>query len=111
MCASETCAEHSTSLRKMFYLGGHRFLNVHHRFRSARRAFNRKADWDPAPQRRTGHEIYASVLERKQYLCEGGVEESDADLVKKHGIKSVSIFFCLPYWAVSENVSPKCFDF
>ena len=51
LCSSETCAEHSSSVRKMFYLGGRRFLDIHHRFRSARRAFNGKPETDPAPQR------------------------------------------------------------
>ena len=40
VCGEETYAEHSSLLRKMVYLGGRCFLNLHHRFRNARSAFN-----------------------------------------------------------------------
>lgn len=103
LCGEETCAEHSGVLGKMVYLGGRRFLDLQHRFRNARRAFNGQTERMPQPKRQSGHEIYAKGLEREQYLHDGGIEESDNDPVKKHGVKRASIFYRLPYWAVCQS--------
>lgn len=110
LCGEETCAEHSGVLGKMVYLGARRFLDLQHRFRNARRAFNGHTERMPQPKRQSGHEIYAKGLEREQYVHDGGIEESDHDPVKKHGVKRANIFYRLPYWAVCESRELKIFS-
>jgi len=101
VCGPETCAEHSLLLGKMVYLGGRRYLQEDHRFRRARCAFNNDQEWDLAPDRPTGEEVLRWGTERMQFLNNGGVENSNEDPVKFHGVKRRSILFDLPYWKVS----------
>lgn len=44
VCGPETCADYSSFLRKMVYLGSRRFLHLQHQFRNARRAFTGKPE-------------------------------------------------------------------
>ena len=97
VCGSETYAEHSSFLRKMVYLDSRRFLHLQHRFRNARRAFNGKPERAPLPKCQSGQDVYNNGVEHKDFLRGGGVEDCDDDLVKKHGVKRVNIFFKLPY--------------
>ena len=108
VCGGETFAEHSRCLKKMVYLGNRRFLPDGHRFRRARAAFNNRSEHSRFPQRRTGVEIMRQGMERSQFLRNGGVEDSNDDPVKQHGVKRVSILYALPYWKVRpESVSPN----
>jgi len=93
LCGLETCAEHARLLRKMIYLGARRFLDAEHPFRRARAAFNNHAKWQIAPDRPTGEEILQWGIEREEFLRAGGVENSDDDPVRLHGVKRRSIFF------------------
>jgi len=101
LCGPETCAEHARLLRKMIFLGGRRYLPEDHRFRRARAAFNLNQEWQLPPQRPTGEEVLRWGCQRSQFLADGGVENSDCDPMKLHGVKRRSIFFDLPYWKVS----------
>ena len=85
----------------MIYLGGRRYLPENHRFRRARASFNNQQEWQLPPVRPTGEEVLRWGTERTRFLEEGGVENSDDDPVKLHGVKRCSIFFLLPYWKVS----------
>jgi len=105
LCGPETCAEHASLLGKMIYLGGRRYLHEAHRFRRERASFNREQEWQLPPQRPTGEEVLRWGSQRSDFLRNGGVENSDADPVKLHGVKRRSIFFDLPYWKVSKNVT------
>jgi hypothetical protein len=51
ICTSATCAEHSTILRKMVYMGGRRYLEVGHPWRKAKAAFNGEGENRVAPPR------------------------------------------------------------
>ena len=97
LCGPDTCAEHARLLHKMVYLGARRFLDANHPFRRARAAFNNHPEWQLAPERPTGEEILQWATEREQFLREGGVENSEDDPVRLHGVKRRSIFFDLPY--------------
>ena len=87
-------------LNKMIYLGGRRFLAPDHRFRRARAAFNNHQEWQVGPDRPTGEEVLAWGTARSTLIADGGVENSNVDPVKLHGVKRRSIFFDLPYWKV-----------
>lgn len=100
LCGPETCAEHSPLLSKMIYLGGRRFLPGDHRFRRAKAAFNNHQEWSMGPDRPTGEEVLVWGTARSSFLADGGVENSNGDPVKLHGVKRRSIFFDLPYWKV-----------
>lgn len=97
VCGENTCSEHSSALSKMVYLGGRQFLNRGHRFRRARAAFNNFPEHRVAPDRRTGATILEQGRERAEWLRRGGVEDSEGDPVKRHGVKRASIMFALPY--------------
>ena len=45
---------------------------------------------------------------RSQWLRDGGVEDSEADPVKLHGVKRMSIPFALPYWKVQYIRMSSC---
>ena len=100
LCGPETCAEHAPLLNKMIYLGGRRFLAADHRFRRAKAAFNNHQEWCMGPDRPTGEEVLEWGTARSTFLADGGVENSNGDPVKLHGVKRRSIFFNLPYWKV-----------
>jgi hypothetical protein len=100
LCGPETCAEHAQLLNKMIFLGARRYLDVDHRYRRAKGAFNNQEEWDGAPERPTGDEILQWGTERTEYLEGGGVENAGDDPVKYHGVKRRSILFDLPYWKV-----------
>lgn len=100
LCGPETCAEHAPLLSKMIYLGGRRFLPADHRFRRAKAAFNNHQEWSMGPDRPTGEEVLVWGTARSSFLADGGVENSNGDPVKLHGVKRRSIFFDLPYWKV-----------
>jgi hypothetical protein len=100
MCGPETCAEHATLLSKMIYLGGRRYLHADHRFRTARAAFNNRQEWRLSPETLTGEEVLRWGTQRSEFLNNGGVENSNMDPVKLHGVKRRSILFDLPYWKV-----------
>lgn len=85
----------------MVYLGACRFLDVGHRFRNATTAFNGRPKRDGTPLHQSGQEVYNNGMEREEYLYAGGVEDSEEDLVRKHDVKRVNIFYRLPYWEVS----------
>lgn len=110
LCGPQTCAEHSSIFKKRVYFGSCRFLNLQHRFRSARRAFSGGPERNPPPYRQSGHEVYANGVECEQYFAEGGLEDFEDDPVKEHGVKRVSIFFKLPYWGVSTYICVSCFS-
>lgn len=100
LCGPETCAEHALLLNKMIYLGGRRYLELDHRFRRARAAFNNYPEDGFAPEAPTGDEVLRWGTERSEFLRNGGVENSNLDPVKYHGVKRRSILFDLPYWKV-----------
>ena len=100
VCGPETCSEYAMLLGKMIYLGGRRYLPENHRFRRARAQFNNHQKWQLPPTRPTGEEVYSWGMQRERYLADGGVENSDDDPVKWHGVKRCNIFFLLPYWKV-----------
>ena len=52
--------------------------------------------------RPTCEEVFRWGTQRSSFLANGGLENSDDDPVKLHGVKRCSIFFLLPYWKVSE---------
>lgn len=87
-------------LDKMIYLGSRRYLPRDHRFRRARAAFNNHPEYGDYPARRSGTGILEQGRKRAMWLRDGGVEDSDADPVKRHGVKRASIFYALPYWKV-----------
>ena len=62
--------------------------------------FNNMSEHSHFLSRRTGEEIMPQGMERSQWLRNAGVEDSDGDPVKQHGVKRVSILFALPYWKV-----------
>ena len=99
-CGPGTCAEHSRQLNKMVYLGSRRFLPAAHRFRRARASFNGDSEHRPMPQRRPCTQILEEGRERSEWLRNGGIEDSEGDPVKRHGVKRPSILFALPYWKV-----------
>ena len=101
VCGGDTVAEYSKSLRKMLYLGARRFLPPGHRFRRARAAFNNCPEHGTFPARRTGEQILQEGRERSEWLRNGGVEDSEGDPVKRHGVKRASVLFALPYWQVN----------
>lgn len=101
LCGPETCAEHARLLGKMIFLGARRYLPGDHRFRRARTTFNMNEEWLLAPQRPSGEEVLRWGSQRSQFLANGGVQNSNEDPVKLHGVKRQSIFFQLPYWEVS----------
>jgi len=113
LCGPETCAEHASLLGKMIYLGGRRYLHEAHRFRRARASFNGEQEWQLPPERPIGEEVLRWGTQRSEFLRNGGVENSDVDPVKLHGVKRRSIFFDLPYWKVRLNItlgsSNSCF--
>ena len=90
LCGPETCDEHAQLLSKMIFLGGRRFLGMHHRFRRSLAAFNNHLELDMAPERPSGREVLAA----------GGQESSIEDPVKRHDVKRRSLLFDLPYWKV-----------
>ena len=104
LCGPETCAEHAVLLKKMIYLGGRRYLHADHRFRRARAAFNNHQEWRLSPEAPTGEEVLRWGTQRSDFLREGGVENSNMDPVKLHGVKRRSILFDLPYWKVPPQV-------
>ena len=97
VCGAHTCAEYSKYLNKMLYLGSHCFLPPNHRFRRCRSAFNGESEHRLPPQRRPGAQILEEGRSRADFLRNGGVEDSAADPVKRHGVKRASILFALPY--------------
>jgi hypothetical protein len=97
LCGPQTCAEHSLILNKMIYLGGRRYLEGDHRFRSAQAAFNNYPEWRFAPKPTIGERILRWGNERQDFFNNGGVENSNLDPVKFHGVKRRSILFDLPY--------------
>lgn len=102
ICGENTCAEHSSILKKMVYLGSRRFLSRGHPFRRARAAFNNEQEMGSLPPRRTGQAILQQGRERAEWLRNGGNEDSAQDPVKTHGVKRASILFALPYWKVRD---------
>lgn len=100
VCGAETCSEYSRVLTKMIYMGSRRYLNPNHRFRRSRSAFNNNIEDGQRPRRRSGIEILEQGRGRASWLRGGGVEDSDGDPVKEHGVKRASILFALPYWKV-----------
>ena len=100
LCGPETCAEYALLLNKMIYLGSRRYLQGDHRFRRARAAFNNHQEWRLPPEAPTGEEVLRWGTQRSQFLSDGGVENSNTDPVKLHGVKRRSILFDLPYWKV-----------
>ena len=100
ICGPETCAEHAALLSKMIYLGGRRYLHADHRFRTARAAFNNHQEWRLSPETPIGEEVLLWGIQRSEFLNNGGVENSNMDPVKLHGVKRRSILFDLPYWKV-----------
>ena len=92
----------------MIYLGGRQYLGDDHRFRRARASFNNQQEWQLAPERPTGEEILQWGTQRMEFLINGGLENSDEDPVKLHGVKHRSIFFELPYWKVRINIIMCC---
>ena len=112
LCGPETCAEHSTLLGKMIYLGGRRYLPEDHKFRRERSCFNNLQEWDLPPVRPTGEEVRGWGVQREDFLRGGGVENSIEDPVKLHGVKRRSIFYDLSYWEVSGSyLRSMSFDF
>jgi len=101
LCGLETCSEYAMLLGKMICLGGRRYLPENHQFRRARMSFNNQQEWQLPPARPTGEEVLRWGTQRSNFLRDGGVENSDEDPVKLHGVKRCSIFFLLPYWKVS----------
>jgi hypothetical protein len=105
ICMEDTGAEHSGCLYKMIYMGHRRYMSQDHRWRHARRAFNRQQELRPAPRRQTGEEILEKAMERLHFLQDQGVhmenENHRGDPVKLHGVKRRSVLFNLPYWHVS----------
>ena len=100
LCGPDTCAEYAALLGKMIYLGSRRYLPEDHRFRRARAAFNNQQEWQLAPDRPIREEVLRWSTERSDFLRNGGVENSDEDSVKLHGVKRQSIFNELCYWKV-----------
>ena len=92
LCGPETCAEHAWLLHKMVYLSAKRSLDTEHPFQRARTLFNNHLEWQMAPERSTGEEIFQWSIQRE--------ENSSDDPMRLHGIKRRSIFFDLPYWKV-----------
>lgn len=105
LCGPETCAEYSTILSKMIYLGGRRSLDAGHPFRRARVAFNNFPKWDMHPRRPSGEELLQWGTEREAFLREGGVENFVDDPVKRHGVKRCSALSELPYWTVLNHLA------
>jgi hypothetical protein len=108
ICGEGTCSEHSRVLNKMIYLGSRRYLPRDHRFRRARVAFNNQHEYGESPSRRSGSEILEQGRERAQWLRDGGVEDNNADPVKRHGVKRASILYALPYWKIRVFSTSKC---
>lgn len=108
VCVTETCASHSTVLKKMVYLGSCRWLPLDHRFRRARAAFDGNTELREAPTRPLGHDILQMGEERAAYLADGGREDGEDDPVKAYGVKRVSILNDLPYWAVRPLTTLNC---
>ena len=100
LCGPETCDEHAQLLSKMIFLGGRRFLGMHHRFRRSLAAFNNHLELDMAPERPSGREVLQWGTERSEFLAAGGQESSIEDPVKRHDVKRRSLLFDLPYWKV-----------
>lgn len=100
VCGGDTYAEHSSCLKKMVFLGHRRFLPMNHVFRRARVAFNNQPEARTYPQRRTGTEVLNQGRARSEWLRDGGIEDSQEDPVKRHGVKRSSILYALPYWKV-----------
>jgi hypothetical protein len=96
LCGPEACAEHALLLNKMIYLGGRHYLQRDHRIRRAQAAFNNHQEWRLAPKAPTGEEVMRWGTQRSQFLSNGGVENSNMDLVKLHGVKRKSILFFSP---------------
>ena len=64
-----------------------------------------------APNRPTWEEILRWGCERDNFLRGGGVENTEDDPVKLHGVKRKSIFFNLSYWKVHVSHSGvQCMD-
>ena len=88
----------------MIFLDGRRYLPAAHRFRRERASFNNQQEWQLPPKRASGDEVLRWGVQREEFLLDGGVENSDEDPVKLHGIKRRSILIDLPYWKVSPQL-------
>jgi len=101
LCGPKTCNEYAMLLGKTIYLRGKRYLHENHRFRRTRATFNNQQEWQLPPARPTGKETFRWGTERSRFLRDRGVENSNDDPVRLHGVKRSGVFFQLPYWKVS----------
>ena len=100
LCGPETCSEYARLLHKMIFMGARRHLPPDHPFRRLRAAFNNHQEWEVAPVRPSGEEVCRWGMERDEFLRQGGIENSEDDPVRVHGVKRWSTLFKLPYWKV-----------
>ena len=98
ICGENTSAKYSSSADKTLFLGNRRWLRHDHRWRDARAAFNGHQNHDDPPPRQSGLNIVQRGGWRESFLQCGGRPNAKGDLVKKTGVKRISILYTLPYW-------------
>lgn len=61
VCGLDKKSQWLTHSKKCVFLGHHRFLPPDHSFRSLKKVFNNKAEWDEHPKTLSGQEILKLV--------------------------------------------------
>lgn len=100
VCGERTFAEHSRQALKTVFHGNHRWLRHNHHWKAARATFNGSTNHNATPPRQSRLTVRQRRAWRESFLKLGGRPNSQHDLVKRIGIKRVSILFELPYWEV-----------